>query len=109
MPIDHVEVTKKSSQPFEVDLLLEGKPLCMEVNTGVCVSLVSKQTFQNLFPAQTLRPLKAQLQTYSGEVIPSLGEVDVVVTYKDQHVTLLLVVVEGSGPNHLGQNWLMSI
>ena len=109
MSIDHVEVTKKSSQPFEVDLLLEGKPLRMEVDTGACVSLVSKQTFQSLFPAQTLRPLKAQLRTYSGEVIPSLGEVDVVVTYKDQQVTLPLVVVEGSGPNLLGRNWLMSI
>ena len=34
---------------------------------------------------------------------------DFVVTYKDQHATPLLVVVEESGLNLLGQNWLISI
>ena len=34
----------KTGQPLEVDLMLDGKPLCMEVDTGAAVSLVSEKT-----------------------------------------------------------------
>ena len=52
-----IDLAHKPGQPHQVDFLLEGKPLCMEVDTGACASLVSKQTFQSLFPNLTLKPL----------------------------------------------------
>ena len=46
----------QTSQPLEVDLMLDGKPLCMEVDTGAAVSLVSEKTYWSLFPECCLQP-----------------------------------------------------
>jgi len=67
-----------------VDLLLEGKPLSMELDTGASVTLVLEQTFQRLFGEQALDPTSIQLRTYSGEAIQVLGQVTVKVSYKQQ-------------------------
>lgn len=54
------QVRGARDKPLEVDLIIGGKPLCMEVDTGSAVSLVSEQTFRSLFPKDTLQPSKAR-------------------------------------------------
>ena len=54
----------------------------------------------------TVLPSQVKLHSYSGEAIPVLGTVDVVVKYGVQIATLPLLVVKGEGPNLLGRNWL---
>lgn len=103
------QVSTKTHQPYLVDLELDGKSLVMEVDTGACMSLVSEQTFNQLFPQKALKPTNTRLSTYSGQPITALGEIEVVVTYQAQQVKLPLMVVTGTGPSLLGRNWLSTI
>ena len=102
-------VRSESSQPLEVDLTIEGKPLRMEVDTGAAVSLVSEKTYKSILPESTLQNSRAQLRTYSGEQIPVLGQVEVEVCYGEQRAKLPLLVVAGEGPCLMGRDWLMEI
>ena len=105
-PIHLMKVIRaQTGQLLEVDLLLDGKPLCMEDDTGAAVSLVSEKTYWSLFPGRCLQPSKACLCTYSGESIT----VGVEVCYEKQQVKLPLLVVKGEGPSLFGQNWLTNI
>ena len=85
------------------------KPLEMEVDTGVAVSLISKKTLEAIFPAAPISKPSLALRTYMSEPIPVIGEVSV----QDQHNgytgTHQLVVVGGKGPTHLGRDWLRKI
>ena len=85
----------QSGQPLEVDLMLDGKPLCMEVDTGAALSLVSEKTYRSLFPERCLQPSKACLRTYSGKSITVIGQVEVEVCYEEQRVKVTLLVVKG--------------
>ncbi len=46
------------------------------------------------------------LQTYTGERIKVLGEMQVQVKYGKQRKPLVLVVVDGTGSGLFGRNWL---
>ena len=74
----------QSGQPLEVELMLDGKPLCMETDTGAAVLLLSEKTYQSLFLEHCLEPSKACLRTYSGESITVIGQAEVEVCYEEQ-------------------------
>ena len=54
-------------------------------------------------------PSSVRLHSYSGESIPVVGTVNVVVKYGTQTATLPLLVVKGAGTSLLGRNWLAVI
>ena len=91
---------------FQVQLLLEGKPVRMEVDTGSAVSIVSEVENKKLFEHLKLQPTQFHLKTYSGEPLPFLGELQVAVKYQTQEMQLPLVVAQGEKPVLLGRNWL---
>ena len=93
-------------KPFEIDLLVEGKPLKMEIDTGASVSVVSQAVYQKLLKEKKLERTTVQLKTYGGESLKVLGEVSVKVRQGDHEAVLPLIVVVGSGPSLLGRNWL---
>ena len=99
----------QSGQPLEVDLMLDRKPLCMEIDTRAAVSLVSEKTYQSLFSQRCLQPSKACLHTYSGELITVIGQAEVEVCYEEQRVKVPLLVVKGEGPSLFGRDWLTKI
>ena len=78
----------------------------MEIDTGASLTLISERTLQQHWPDLKLSPSQITLHSYSGESIPVLGTVDVVVKYVDQTATLPLLVVKREGPSLLGRNWL---
>ena len=49
------------------------------------------------------------MSPYTGESIVVLGSLEVEVSYENEMFTLPLIVVQGSGPSLLGQNWLQQI
>ena len=59
--------------------------------------------------APRLRASKAELKTYTAEVLNILGTITVTVSYKDQAVDLNLLMVAGDGPSLLGRDWLNHI
>ena len=85
---------------------MNDKLLTLEIDTGAAVSLISEQTFGNLYPKLSLQPSHAILETYSGERIPVLGDGKVLVQYKGQQKLINLVVIAGSGSCLLGRNWM---
>ena len=87
-----------------VTLTLNGSPISMELDTGAGISIVSKQTYNQLWRENKpppLQPSSVHLNTYTGEKLPVLGVTNVVVGYKQQSEMLQLHVVDGTGPSLL--------
>ena len=98
--------------PMEVTMQLNGVPVCMQVDTGAAVSIVNRKTFDNLKNGKdelVMQDNDLVLRTYTREVIRVRGKIEVEVQYGRRQVKLPLVVVEGSGPNLLGRDWLKKI
>ena len=86
-------------RPWLVTLHLNKHPVKMQINTGATTTIVSKSTFSSLW--QTPPPLancSLTLKTYTGELIPVVGEASVLVSYRGQSKQLPLVVVDSTGP-----------
>ena len=64
-------------QPIKFQALIEGKPIAMEVDTGAEVSLISEGTRESLFPLMQPAQSSIILKTYTGEVMPVVGELQV--------------------------------
>ena len=88
---------------YQVQLLLEGKPVRMEVDTESAVSIVSETVYKKLFFHLPLKPTQFYLRTYSGEQLALLGEIQVRVKYQTNEVHLPFVVAK---PVLLQRNWL---
>ena len=99
-----------SRNPIEVELVLDGRPVSMEVDTGASLSLVSKSTFEQLWPGRSLQASTVQLRTYTGESLPVLGSVKVQAKHGSKEAgELPLLIVSGEGPSLLGRNWLQNL
>ena len=86
-----------------------GKPVEMEVDTGVAVSIISKEHWLVLFPKVILSKPSVSLHTYTIPPIRVVGKADVPVQYGEYSGTLRLYVVQGSGLTLLGRDWLSCI
>ena len=69
------------------------------MQTGTTVSIISQTTSTQLFPGTKLQQSSTKLHSYSGRAISVLGQLQVGVSYDNQCVKLLLLVVSGKGPN----------
>ena len=102
-------VAPSTNQPLTVPLTLNGANLIMEIDTGATRSIISDQTFTQLWPEDlcpSLKPTIAALKTYTGERIKPLGVISVQVEVNNQKEQLDLLVVPGNGPSLLGRDWL---
>lgn len=107
--IDVRMVGKQASRPIRVEVQINGKPLSMEVDTGAAVSLISYKRLKQVLPRIRVQKTTVVLRTYTSEVIPVRGEVQVNVTYGEQKKQLTLYVTRQDGPCLLGREWLTSI
>ena len=98
---------KKNNGPFVVSVLVNSTPLCLEVDTGAAITIISKDTYHHaLSDTPPLEPSSRILRTYTGEQLNVLGVLKVNIQYQSQTADLELTVVEGSGPSLLGRDWL---
>ena len=100
---------KRSTEPVQVQMTVNGKKLDMEVDTGAALSLISDSKRKAMFPKEKLRPASIILKTYTNEPIKVMGTLNVRVQYEGQLKKLVLVVIAGKGPSLLGRNWLNHI
>ena len=98
-----------ASPPITIDLQIDGKDVCMELDTGAAVSIIGEKEAQEMFPNTKLRRSEMVLKTYTSDRIKVVGEIDVDVLYQNQSHALVLVVVSGDGPTLFGRNWLEAI
>lgn len=100
------QIGATASRPYQAVLEVNGHPLTMEIDTGAAVSLISKTTQEDLFPAARLDKSSLILRTYTAETIPVLGRMEVQVKYGEYTGHHKLYVVRGKGPPLLGRDWL---
>ena len=108
---DHQLLTigEESTRPITIELLINSKPLTMEVDTSPAVSLISEATMKKLLPRMNVQPSNMTLKTYTKEQMKVLRKIEVNVEYGKQKEVLILIVVKGNGPSLLGKNWLTHI
>ena len=102
-------VRKSSTRPIRVEVHINGKPLLMEVDTGATVSLISYKKLKQVLPRVVIKKTTIVLRTYTSEVIPVRGKVQVNVSYGEQKKLLTLYVTKQEGLCHMGRQWLTSI
>jgi transposase InsO family protein len=102
-----MEEGKGRVPPIETTVVVDGTPLQMEIDTGASVSLISSKTFETQLGSRPqLQTDSTQLRTYSGELVPVLGRIQVHVEVEGAAKQLPLLVVKGSGSNLIGRDWL---
>ncbi|CAB4020384.1 Hypothetical predicted protein [Paramuricea clavata] len=103
---------KGQAEPYVVDVLVSNESLKMEVDTGAAVSVMNEDTYTLLkkkHPNLELKESKVRLNTYTGEQVKVLGQLETSVKYDDQEGVWPLLVITGKGPNLIGRNWLQKI
>ena len=99
--------------PFMLTVLVDGKSLEMEVDTGASISLISERTLKTHWTKKDKPPAlmrsAVKLSSYTGEAIKVLGVINVTAGYQDRKEHLKLIVVAGDGSSLLGQDWLKSL
>ena len=100
---------QEAADPVMVDVMVNGGPVRMEVDTGAAVSVMSQSSYERIRGDQPLRESGLKLKTYTGEIVTPRGVATVDVAYQDQQRQLPITVVEGNVPNLLGRDWLSKL
>ena len=96
--------------PILANVLLNGQPLALEIDTGAATSLINEETYRNLWEnPPVLQPAHECLRSYLGEKIPLLGSTRVNIKYGDQSADVQVLVVQGKRANLFGRDWLKEI
>lgn len=106
-------VTKSAASSLHTTVLIDNRPLDMEVDTGAAFSLISEMTLNKLWDSDTAPPLQPSelplpLRTYAEELIQVLVSSMVTVIDNQQEAKLHLLV-GGDRPSLIGRNWLSVI
>ena len=101
---------KERQPPILANVLLNGQPLTLEVDTGAATSLINEETYRKLWEEPPpLEPAHERLRSYLGEKIPLLGSAIVNVIYGDQSADVQVLIVQGKRVNLFGRDWLKEI
>ena len=85
------EVNRVCQPPISVSVSVDGVDVCMELDTGASVSLVSETQYKQLWSGRSLDRSDIRLQTYSKEPLVVIGSFDVIVEYEGQKLPYLLL------------------
>ena len=91
---------------------INGREVEMELDTGATYSLISNDTYRQLWPKEGRPPLRKtdiKLRTYTGEKVTIRGCLRVPVKYQSQLEDLHLLIVADSGTSLLGRDWLQKL
>ena len=95
-----LDTNRPSLGSYSVEMLINGKPCKMEVDTAADYSIIAHNVYLEKFADTPLTP----------SMVEVLGEMQCNVIYYDKHYSLPVVVVNYSAkPTLLGKNWLRRI
>ena len=106
---DMYALSDEQSDPYLLDVELNGIPIQMTLDTGAAVSIINESTYNDLRSRSSisaLQPSHSKLRTYTGHLIEVMGTVQIKVRYDKKECCLPVHVVKGSGPNLVGRDWL---
>ena len=95
-----------SSNPINLQVLVNDRQLTMELDTGTAVFIISEETRKTLFADQKLCKSTLVLKTFTEEPMQVVGQLNVRVKYGTQEAKLVLIVIGGNSPSIFGRNWL---
>ena len=76
-PLLHIKGSHEGVSPFKVPIMVENQKLEMEVDTGAAVSILSSTDYNKHFLHIEMKSSPILLQTYTGEEVKVLGEIEV--------------------------------
>ena len=94
--------TSSKPKPLTCEVIIEGSPLVIEIDTGAEVSIISEGTRQQV-------KSNVLLKIYTNQVMAVVGELQVKVQYGKQTENLNLIAVSGRGPSLLVHDWLQKL
>lgn len=86
-----------------VPVVIEGKNVDMELDTGASVTIISKNVWYDVLATDL------KLRSYSGHGIPMAGEAEFRLTHHNQEVSLPVFITENDGPVLMGRDWLATL
>ena len=97
--------------PVLVEVVVNGKEVRMELDTGAAVSVMSSNVYERISRVgqDKLQKSKVTLKTYTGELVQPEGVGWVDVVYKQQRCRLPVTVVKGNVPMLFGRDWLAKL
>ena len=103
----------KTGAPYMVELLSQGKPIKMEVDTGASCTVMSRKEFDNLQKTTgnniKLEPNRKPVHTYTKETIKTRGAFLGQFTYNGQVTMNNVLVVDHEGPTLLERDLLSKL
>ena len=69
---------------FILPVLIDGKSVDMELDTGASVTIVLKSIWNDVLTSKPLQQTDVKLRSYSGHEIPVVGEAKVQLSYGNQ-------------------------
>ena len=108
VPLHAMGSEEAKRPPIMITVIIEGKPVTMELDTGGAVSVMSLNNFRKI-SKRNLQPTDIVFTTYSGEKIVPLGVITVNVEYKNQRTSLKLYIVKQNLDTIFGREWLYEI
>ena len=103
-----INSVNNTNEPALVEVQVEGTNLEMEVDTGACVSIISKGEYLSKFHKIKLVDFSNSLKTVSGQSLEAIGKIQLRVSLRST-VHLLELIVISSEQNFkplLGRTWL---
>ena len=101
-------INRVSPPPIKLYPFINEVRICMELDTGAAVSILSKDQLKRL-PGIKIRPCETTLTTYTGGSVTVIGEADVLVQYGNYCGTLPIIITDSNNVSLLGRDWLTVI
>ena len=84
--------------------------IIMDLDTGASCSMISESAYRNNVHKYPLIHTNITICSYTGQLVPILGCVNIPLKYpSNPEVSLELVVIKGTRPCLLGRDWLSKI
>ncbi|XP_046742894.1 uncharacterized protein LOC124409358 [Diprion similis] len=97
--IDMFSLVSGDTEPVMVDLVIEGKPVRAEIDSGAGRSVMSERIYKEKFKDCKLVSTKVRLRMYDGSIIVPEGQIEVGIQYKEkQYKGSFVIVKQGSRP-----------
>lgn len=96
-------------RPVSVVLLVNGKKLKMEVDTGTATSCISQSTYLKMFSDLPLKSCDLCFKFYDGSKVKPLGVIQPLVGYGNREKCLDLFVVKKGVTTLVGRQWLTEL
>ena len=83
-----LSLTSKSLEEIFIPLKIETQYCAMELDTGASLSIISEDLYRKKFKDIPMETTDAILKTYTGQVVPKVGQIDIEVQYGHQQERL---------------------